>query len=236
MSFRKSLAATIFLLALGVAPAAHAEKTIYLTFDMDMDKAMFRKVLQAGEKWYNPTLIVYLEKNKIPVTFFVSGLFAIAYPSLMKSLASSTEFSFQNHSYDEASFTPHCYWLRTLGTIAQKADQIRKTEDIIKEATGRKATYFRFPGVCTNARQNALVESLGYTINDGTVISGDPFNANTASIVNAVLAHAENGATIIMHVGGPNAPKSLAALEQIVPRLKAEGYQFAKLDGSRSGS
>jgi peptidoglycan-N-acetylglucosamine deacetylase len=236
MRFRNLLAATGCLVALGFVPAAHAEKTIYLTFDMDMDEAMYRKAVQAGQQWYNPAVFTYLQENKIPATFFVSGLFAIAYPDLMKSLASSDEFSFQNHSYDEASFTPHCYRLRTLRTAAQKITQIQKTEDILKETTGQIATYFRFPGICTNARQNALVESLGYTINDGTVISGDPFNANTASIVNAALAHAENGATIIMHVGGPNAPKSLAALQQIVPRLKAEGYQFAKLEGARSGS
>jgi peptidoglycan/xylan/chitin deacetylase (PgdA/CDA1 family) len=236
MSVPKLLAAIGFLFSLGVAPAAHAEKTIYLTFDMDMDEEMYRKALQAGQQWYDPAVFTYLTENKIPATFFVSGLFAIAYPDLMKSLASSSEFSFQNHSYDEASFTLHCYRLRTLSTIAQKISRIRMTENIIKDSTGQTATYFRFPGICTNARQNALVNSLGYTISNGTVISGDPFNANTASIVNAVLAHAKNGATIIMHVGGPNAPKSLAALEQIVPRLEAEGYRFAKLEGARSGS
>jgi peptidoglycan/xylan/chitin deacetylase (PgdA/CDA1 family) len=235
MSPRKLFAAIGLLVALGIAPA-HADKTIYLTFDMDMDVAMYRKALQAGQKWYDPAVFTYLTENKIQATFFVSGLFAIAYPALMKSLASSADFSFQNHSYDEASFTPRCYRLRTLSTIAQKIARIQKTEDIIKDSTGQTATYFRFPGICTNVRQNALVASLGYTINDGTVISGDPFNANTTSIVNAVLAHAENGATIIMHVGGPNAPKSLAALQQIVPRLEAEGYRFAKLEGARSGS
>jgi peptidoglycan-N-acetylglucosamine deacetylase len=236
MSFRKFLVAMVFLFAPGVVPGAHAEKTIYLTFDMDMNEAMYRKALQANEKWYDPALLAYLEEHKVPATFFVSGLFAIAYPTLLRSLASSSEFSFQNHSYDEASFTPHCYRLRTLGTTPQKIAEIRKTEDIIKEHTGQTPTYFRFPGICTNARENALVQSLGYTINNGTVISGDPFNANTASIVNAVIAHAKSDATITMHVGGPNAPKSLAALQQIVPRLTAEGYQFAKLDGARSGN
>jgi peptidoglycan/xylan/chitin deacetylase (PgdA/CDA1 family) len=236
MNVRKLLAAAIFLFVLGVAPAARAEKTIYLTFDMDMDETMYRKALQAGEKWYSPELLAYLEKNKIPATFFVSGLFAVAYPALVTGLAANTDFSFQNHSYDEASFTPHCYRLRTLSTTQQKVDQIRKTEDVIKAFTGQTAIYFRFPGICTNAQQNSLIKSLGYTINDGTIISGDPFNANTTSIVNAVLARAKNGATVIMHVGGPNAPKSLAALQQIVPRLEAEGYQFAKLEGARPGT
>lgn len=232
---RNLFAAMTFLFALGAAAAAHAEKTIYLTFDMDMNESMYRKALATGEKWYSPAMFTYLEENRIPATLFVSGLFATAYPMLIKNLASNPQFSFQNHGYDEASFTPRCYWLRTLRTDREKIAQIQTTEDIIKEYTGQTATYFRFPGVCTNARENALVQSLGYTVDDGTVIAGDPFNGNTASIVKAVLAQAKGGATVIMHVGGPNAPRSLAALESIVPRLKAEGYQFAKLGAAASG-
>jgi hypothetical protein len=64
------------------------------------------------------------------------------------------------------------------------------------------------------------VQSLGYTIDDDTVISGDPFNANTASIVNAVLAHAKNGATIIMHVGFPTPRKACPRWSTLCPDSK----------------
>ena len=219
----------IFLSISCTASVAHAQKTIYLTFDMDMNESMYQKTLVSGKEWYDPALFTYLEQNNIPATFFVSGLFAVAYPSLMQNLASTTEFSFENHSYDESSFTPHCYWLKTLAADQEKTDQIHKTEDILKQDTGQTPTIFRFPGICTDAQNNALVKSLGYTVNDGTVVSGDPFNTNTKAIAHAVLSNATSGATVIMHVGGPNAPKSLAALKHIIPRLKEEGYQFDKL-------
>lgn len=221
--------AAVFLLAIGSAPFAYAQKTIYLTFDMDMNEPMYQKTTLSGKEWYDPALFAYLEQNHIPATLFVSGLFAVAYPNLMQSLAQSGDFEFENHSYDESSFTPHCYWLATLTNDQEKSEQIQKTEKILKEDTGQTATYFRFPGVCTDAQNNALVKSLGYTINDGTVIAGDPFNKNTKAIVRAVLSSATSGATVIMHVGGPNAPESLTALEKIVPKLQAQGYQFAKL-------
>jgi peptidoglycan-N-acetylglucosamine deacetylase len=208
-------------------PAGSA-KPLYLTFDMDMNGFMYRKTERTGKQWYDPAVFTYLEQNHIPATFFVSGLFVTTYPQLVQSLASSSQFSFENHSYDESSFVPHCYWLKTLTTDQQKTDQIQKTEQIIKQYTGQTATLFRFPGACTNAQNDALVKRLGYTVNDGTDVSGDPFNKNAEAVVQAVLAHATAGGTVLMHVGGPNAPESLAVLKLIVPRLRAEGYHFEK--------
>lgn len=210
-------------------PVAHAQKKLYLTFDMDMDASMYAKTLATKKEWYDPTLFTYLEKNNIPATFFTSGLFIEAYPDLIKSLTETGEFSFENHSYDESSFVPNCYWLTTLESNEAKVDQITKTEMLIKQATGQTATYFRFPGICHDAENDALVKSLGYTINDGSIIAGDPFNSSTTAMVATILAGATDGATILMHVGGKNAPKSLAVLERIVPMLEIEGYEFAKL-------
>ncbi len=208
---------------------ATATRPIYLSFDMDMNGFMYRKSLRTGRVWYDPALFAYLERNRIPGTFFVSGLFASTYPDLLRSLASTSQFAFENHSYDESSFTPHCYWLRTLATDAQKIAQIRETEQLIQRYTGQTASYFRFPGDCTNAENDALVRQLGYTVNDGTDIAGDPFNTNARAIERAVLSGATTSATILMHIGGPNAPESLIVLTQIVPRLSAEGYRFERL-------
>jgi peptidoglycan/xylan/chitin deacetylase (PgdA/CDA1 family) len=204
-------------------------KTIYLTFDMDMDESMYQKALNQKELWYDPELFEYLESQNIPATFFASGLFLEAYAALIKNLATDANFSFQNHSYDESSFVPNCYWLQTLTTDAEKTAQIAQTESLIQQTTGQTATFFRFPGVCTDPQNDALVQNLGYQIEDGTIISGDPFTNNTQAIVNAVVDQARSGGVVIMHVGGPNAPKSLDAIEQIIPALRAKGYRFAKL-------
>ena len=209
--------------------AATTGKPIYLSLDLDMNGSMYRKIRSEGKVWYDPAVFAYLEQHKVPATFFVSGLFAVAYPELIQNLASSGQFAFENHSYDESSFVPHCYWLRTLTTDPQKIQQVEDTEQILKKDTGQTAALFRFPGACTNARNDALVKSLGYTVNDGTDISGDPFNKDTNAIVRAVLVQATPGATILMHVGGPNAPRSLAVLEQVVPKLEARGYRFERL-------
>lgn len=211
-------------------PIIQTGKTIYLTFDMDMDGTMYQKYREKiVAEWYDPALFIYLTENHIPATFFVSGLFIQAYPALLRNLASDENFSFQNHSYDESSFVPDCYWLATLSTDQEKINQIEVTEDLIKEMTGQKATYFRFPGICHDPYDDALVERQGLSINDGTIVSGDPFNNNVATMVRTVMSQAKNNSIIIMHVGGPNAPESPTLLERIVPLLEQQGYSFAKL-------
>ena len=81
-------------------------RKIYLTFDADITPEM-RHRLQAGEvpAWYSPGLVAYLEKQQAPVTLFVTGLFAEAYPELVKELGSNSHFSIQNHTYDPFSLS-----------------------------------------------------------------------------------------------------------------------------------
>ncbi len=202
-------------------------KTIYLTFDADMSQGMEAKVKTGQVKfWYDAGVFDFLIQNQIPASFFVSGLFAESYPDLMKNLSSNKNFSFQNHSYDESSFTPHCYWLRTLTTDQEKIDQINKTQEVIRKFTGQTPTFFRFPGICRSPHDDQLVKNLGFTIDNGDVISADAFNSNTDRIERNIFRKAKSGSVILMHIGGPNAPKDLEVLRAIVPKFQDLGYTF----------
>ena len=205
-------------------------KKIYLTFDMDMNKHMHDRLSKNKLlKWYDPELISYLDKNNIQATFFISGLFAETYPELLKELASNPNFSFQNHAYDESGFTPHCYWLKSLKGDKEKTDQITKTQNIIQQITGQTPEYFRYPGICHDKKNDTLVQNLGFKISNGTINPSDPFNKNKDKMVKTVMNKAKDGGVVIMHVGGPNAPKSLEVLKQIVPELVSKDFAFAKL-------
>lgn len=195
---------------------------------MDMNGKMYSEYVKKGVKWYDPALLQYLEDNHIKSTLFMSGLFIKAYPGIVKDLAVTDLFSFENHAYDESAFVPHCYWLKTLKSDVEKVDQIRRTEEIIKQATGQAPKYFRYPGICHDRSSDKLVASLGFVIDNGTVIPGDPFSLNTEEMVRVILNEAKDGSVVIMHVGGKNAPKSLEVLKQIVPVLEARGYEFAR--------
>ena len=55
-------------------------------------------------------------------------------------------------------------------------------------------TRFRYPGLCHDAHDDAIVGRLGLTIDQPTIVAGDPFTRNTAGIVRDVLRRAKDGA------------------------------------------
>ncbi|MCX6780365.1 MAG: polysaccharide deacetylase family protein [Candidatus Magasanikbacteria bacterium] len=204
--------------------------TVYLTFDADMTPLMQKKLKQGKVKeWYDPELISYLEKERVPATIFVTGMFAEIYPSVVKRWADSGLFIVGNHSYSHPGFTAHCYGLTTVTSTAAKQDQIEKTQKILTPLIGYTPTYFRYPGLCHTAADDQLVASLGLKIAPATIISGDAFAKNSSAIVKNVLKQLKDNAVILMHTGGPNAPATTAAVKTLVPILEKRGFLFKTL-------
>lgn len=205
-------------------------KTVYLTFDADMTPAMKRRLEEHKvHSWYDPALLDYLRKDDVPATIFVTGMFAELYPTLITDLSKDSRFSLQNHSYDHSGFEAPCYGLNELKTDDQRKAEIAETQSVLKKLTGKAPTLFRFPGLCKNAHDDAIVASLGLRINDGNLVSGDAFSHNAGRIARHVIADARNGSVVVMHLGGPNAPATADAVRKIVPALRAEGFTFAAL-------
>ena len=92
--------------------------------------------------------------------------------------------------------------------------------------TGQTPKYFRFPGICHSAHDDQLVEDQGLAIDNGNLISGDAFSLDSARIIKNILGQVKPADVILMHVGGPNAPKDLEVLRAVVPKLKDLGYTF----------
>ncbi len=205
-------------------------RPIYLTFDADMTPGMLKR-LRSGRvaSWYDPSIIETLDAERVPATIFVTGLFAEAYPELIGKLASEGSYAFGNHSYDHAGFESPCYGLPTVSTDAAKLEEISKTQRILEGLTGRAPTLFRYPGLCRSAHDDALVASAGLRIDDGSVFSGDAFNRNPDAIARSVMSAARPGGVILMHLGGPNAPATGAALKVLIPKLRKHGYRFELL-------
>jgi peptidoglycan/xylan/chitin deacetylase (PgdA/CDA1 family) len=213
-----------------VTPPSPGQKIIYLTFDADMTPAMLKR-LRDGKvsAWYDPAIPDYLDAQKVPATVFTTGMFAELYPDLIKRLARSGTYSIENHSYDHAGFEPHCYGLATLTTDVQKRLELTKTQKIIHALTGSVPTLFRYPGLCRNDHDDAIVKSEGLTVNDGDIVSGDAFSTNAAAVARQVEKLARPGGIVVMHLGGPNAPATGKALTIFIPKLREEGYTFARL-------
>ena len=232
----KSFIPLIILIFWGVSGLAQnsspvvMSKKIALTFDACMTRGMFNQVENGKDKpMINAAVIKYLQQEKIPATFFITGLWAEKYPAIMREITSDSIFEVANHSYSHRGFVDKCYTLPTLPGKEKEAD-ILKAQEILSGFTGKKPELFRFPGGCYTSSDIALVKKLGLKVVGWTFPSGDAFNKNTESIVQNVLSRARPGAIIVFHItDGHYAPKTAEALRIIVPALRKQGYQFSKV-------
>jgi len=204
------------------------QKVIALTFDADMTQKM-QEELATGKvtSWYDEKIIQLLERDSIPATIFVTGLWAQTYPDVIKKLSRNSLFEIENHTFDHAAFKTPCY---KLAQAQNKKDEILKTQAILSELTGRTPKYFRFPGGCFSKQDIDLVHKLGLVAVGWDVNSGDAFLRHKQSIINEVLSKSQNGSIIIMHIsGGPKAPLTADVFPEILKGLKQRGFLFVTL-------
>jgi peptidoglycan/xylan/chitin deacetylase (PgdA/CDA1 family) len=204
---------------------------IALTFDADMTETMFDS-LRSGRVagWYDPEIVRILRATDTPATIFLTGLWAEAYPEVVRDLAADPRFELANHSLDHSAFTDGCYGLPSAGSAADKRRQIGEAAATIAAIAGIRPRFFRFPGGCHSPADVQLVESLGARAVGWDVVSGDAEEQDPAAVVERVLAETQAGSIIVMHLmGAPNAPATADALERLVPALRERGFRFVRL-------
>jgi predicted TIM-barrel fold metal-dependent hydrolase len=74
-----------------------------------------------------------------------------------------------------------------------------------------------------------MAKEIGLEISDTGTISGDSFIKDSKIVASNIVKGAGNNPVIIMHLGGPNAPATEEAVKIAVPRLRAMGYIFGKM-------
>lgn len=208
---------------------------VALTFDADMTEGM-RYSLRSGEvrSYANLAIVELLEREQVPATFFLTGMWVEEYPELTRRLAGNPRFELANHTYDHAAFTADCYGLPQVPAHAMTAD-VAKTFDVIAPYGGRQTRYFRFPGLCHDGAALAALAPLGLTVVDGDVISGDPFATAWQPIVEAVLSGVRPGSVVVLHVTEANAAMTDEALPHILAGLRDRGLTPATLSEVLAG-
>lgn len=204
-------------------------KRLALTFDADMTPLMKKRLLNKQvENYDNQKLVLLLEKERVKATLFLTGMWTEVYATEAAGLAKNNLFEIGNHSYSHPGFRWPCYTLAPVSEEGKKTE-IERAQTVIEKITGIRPKLWRFPGGCADGNDKRLVEGYGLKVVGWDIASGDAFNNSAASIERRVLAKARDGAIIVFHLGGPNAPKTEEALEKIIPKLRENGYQFVKV-------
>jgi peptidoglycan-N-acetylglucosamine deacetylase len=214
----------------GFDRAATTQKVVALTFDADMTLKM-RNELKSGKvaSWYNAGVIAVLERENVPATLFLTGLWIEAYPDITRQLSQNPLFELGNHSYSHGGFRSPCYGLPAVNKSSEAAE-VERTDALLQKYATTYKKYFRFPGLCSDADNVKRVEAQGYIVVNGDVEGGDGFENRARPIIANVVGHVRPGSIVVLHMhGGPNAPQTAMALPEIIKRLRAGGYSFVKV-------
>jgi cellulose synthase/poly-beta-1,6-N-acetylglucosamine synthase-like glycosyltransferase/peptidoglycan/xylan/chitin deacetylase (PgdA/CDA1 family) len=193
--------------------SALPRKTVALTFDDGPDPV------------WTPAILAVLQRHGVHATFFTVGSNIVRYPDVVRQVVDSgSEVGL--HTFTHADLT----------TVSSErlVEEMSQSQVALAGATGVTTELIRPPYSSSPAALDdddyAVVEALGdrgYL----TVLSDvDSKDWETTLSVEQMLANATPadgaGGTILFHDAGGDRSKTVAVLEQLVPRLQAEGYTF----------
>lgn len=186
---------------------ATEEKVAAITFDC------------AWENSDTQILLELLERNGVRATFFTTGDWCKRYPEDVKAIFQAGH-AIENHSFRH----PHPAAI----SREELAEDTRQCDEIIRELTGRTPGLYRAPyGEYSDAALEVLEDELGKRVIQWDCDSRDWQGRDTAEMIESVAAGIRPGSILLFHNDTKNTP---AALEQLLPRLRGEGYTFVLVE------
>jgi cellulose synthase/poly-beta-1,6-N-acetylglucosamine synthase-like glycosyltransferase/peptidoglycan/xylan/chitin deacetylase (PgdA/CDA1 family) len=193
--------------------SALPRKTVALTFDDGPDP-----------RW-TPAILAVLEHHGVDGTFFAVGSNITKYPEVVRQVVDSG-----------SEVGLHTFTHTDLTTVSAQrlAEEMSQSQVALAGAAGVTSELVRPPysssTIALDDDDYHIVEALGdrgYL----TVLSDiDSKDWETSLTVEQMLANATPaegaGGTILFHDAGGDRSKTVAVLEQLIPRLRAEGYTF----------
>ena len=174
-----------------------------------------------------PSILATLRAQGVPASFYLTGDFVRAYPTLARQVAAYGRIG--NHTDNHLHMT-------TLADTAVRTE-VSAGYSAIVATTGRSPKpLFRFPFGEYTSHTLSLVNSMGYVAVGWTVDSlgwkGTSGGQTADAVVARVVAARTPGEIVLMHVGSnPQDHTTLdaAALPRVISQLRAYGYSFVTL-------
>ena len=193
-------------------------KTVVLSFDDGPDPT------------WTPQILAVLKQYGVPANFFLVGAHAASYPGLVRAELQDGD-QVGSHTYTHANLGALPRWRESL--------ELTLTQNALAGAAGIHTRLLRMPyssepDAISAADWQAARQAAqdGYLVVFTSLDTTDWARPGVRHIVAAAMPKDGRGAVIMFHDGGGDRAETVAALPEIIQRLKAEGYRFATVTGA----
>jgi peptidoglycan/xylan/chitin deacetylase (PgdA/CDA1 family) len=176
------------------------KKVLFLTFDDGPDPV------------WTPRVLEVLAKYDAHATFFELGSMQAAHPGIRDQVLAAGN-TIGSHSISHAQLT----------TVSAA----KRHHEIFD---GPSSKCFRPPYGAANTKVRADIKDAGMVAVLWDVDTLDWQRPGKQAIVNSILTQARSGRVILMHDAGGNRSQTVAALDQALETLTAQGYSFPTMD------
>lgn len=164
---------------------------------------------------FTPKVLDLLRQSGAHATFFVLGQEALRYPDLLKQeVRDGNEIGLHG--------------MRHLVLYGRQTDEVeaevREAEDTVTGILGKKPVLYRLPQGKGDTVAREVLGRRGYLIIQWSVDPRDYLRPSPEAMVASVMRQVKPGTIIIFHDGGGPRSRTVEAVAQILPRLKADGY------------
>src|SRR5438046_6337531 len=162
-----------------------------------------------------PKLLDLLAGRHIKVTFFVIGENVAEHPEIV-ARAAREGHEIGNHSWSHPNFAK----------MSQESvrSQLQRTDDAIKNATGKRPTLMRPPyGSLTEREKHWIHDEFGYRIILWEVDPYDWKRPGPAVVRNRILKETRPGSIVLSHDIHPG---TIEAMPSTLDALEAKGFKF----------
>ena len=182
-----------------------------------------------GPSDYTSQVLDILKRKQVPATFFVIGVNAEQYPSMIEREYREGH-TIGNHTYSHPNIAAESAKMTEL--------ELNTTQRLIEHDIGHSTRLFRPPYNADSHPQTPAeivpidrAQAMGYLTVAETIDPRDWEIGTTADkIVQEVLEQKDDGHLILLHDGGGDRTPTLQALPRIVDTLRAQGYQFVPVE------
>ena len=186
-----------------------SKKEVIFTFDGGGTAQSADQVLQV------------LAKHGVKGTFFLTGIFVLVHPNLVKNMVAQGDEIF-SHTFDHPNLT----------TISSEeiTSELTKMESVLLSTAGvSPKPYFRAPYGARDARVISVAAANGYESVYWTVDGEDwkePQGETAADVENRILSSLAPGTIYLMHLGDTITG---SILDDVFTKIEAQGYKIVSL-------